>query len=169
METKLRPYELFDVDNFMEWACDEEVIRTSRLKHYTSREDALNYLQEVAIPHPFYRAIRLEKSPIGFICIKPGSASERCRGVISLALGSKYWGKGITTMAVKMVMSTVFQEIPDMERLGGFGYVDNKASQRVMEKAGSRKEGILTKYVIVKGRTIDVTMYSCLKPHNLIA
>ncbi|KAG6732237.1 hypothetical protein I3843_01G159600 [Carya illinoinensis] len=168
MEIKLRPYELSDVDAFMEWACDDEVIRKSRLRHYTSREDALVYLQEVAIPHPWYRAICLEEIPIGFICVKPGSANERCRGVISFALGSKYWGKGITTMAVKRVMSTVFQEFPDMERLEGFVDVDNKASQRVLEKAGFQKEGVLRKYVIVKGRTIDVTMYCCLKSDNII-
>ena len=170
MEIKLRPYQLSDVDDFMEWACDDEVIRTSRLRHYTSREDALDYLKEVALPHPWYRAICLEDRPIGFICVKPGSSNERCRGQISYALGSKYWGKGITTMAVKMVISSVFEfkEFSDIERLEGFVDVDNKASQRVMEKTGFQKEGVLRKYILVKGKIIDVIMYSFLKTDQII-
>ncbi|XP_050240596.1 uncharacterized protein LOC126689445 isoform X2 [Quercus robur] len=163
MEIKLRPYQLSDVDDFMEWACDDQVIRTSRLRYYTSREDALDYLREVAIPHPWYRAICLEDRPIGFICVKPGSDCEICRGQISYALGSKYWNKGITTEAVKLVISSVFEEFPNMERLEGVADVEIKASQRVLEKAGFQKEGVLRKYVIVHGKTIDVIMYSFLK------
>ncbi|XP_030961393.1 uncharacterized protein LOC115982813 isoform X2 [Quercus lobata] len=168
MEIKLRPYQLSDVDDFMEWACDDQVIRTSRLRYYTSREDALDYLKEVAIPHPWYRAICLEDRPIGFICVKPGSDNEICRGQISYALGSKYWNKGITTMAVKMVISRVFEEFPGMERLEGYVNVETKASQRVLEKAGFQKEGVLQKYIIVHGKTIDVIMYSFLKTDQII-
>ncbi|XP_075653866.1 uncharacterized protein LOC142624211 isoform X3 [Castanea sativa] len=163
MEIKLRPYQLSDVDDFMEWACDDQIIRTSKLRYYTSREDALDYLKEVAIPHPWYRAICLEGRPIGFICVKPGSNYEICRGQISYALGSKYWNKGITTVAVKLVISSVFEEFPHMERLEGFVNVEIKASQRVLEKVGFQKEGVLRKYVIVHGKTIDVIMYSFLK------
>ncbi|GMY27374.1 uncharacterized N-acetyltransferase p20-like isoform X1 [Fagus crenata] len=48
-------------------------------------------------------------------------------------------------MAVKMVISSVFEfeEFSYIERLKGFVNVDNKASQRVMEKAGFQKEGQL--------------------------
>ena len=51
MEIKLRPYQFSDVDEFMELACNDQVIRMSRLSNYTSSEDALDYLKEVAIPH----------------------------------------------------------------------------------------------------------------------
>ena len=51
MEIKLRPYQFSDMDEFMELACNDQVIRMSRLRYYTSREDALDYLKEVAIPH----------------------------------------------------------------------------------------------------------------------
>ena len=61
MEIKLRPYQFFDVDEFMELACNDQVIRTSRLNYYTSREDTLDYLKEVAIPHSWYKAIWVEE------------------------------------------------------------------------------------------------------------
>ncbi|OMO85665.1 hypothetical protein COLO4_21506 [Corchorus olitorius] len=71
-EIILRPYELSDIDEFMEWANDEEVSRLSRLEHFNSREDAMCYLKEVAMPHPYYRAICLDGRPIGFIAFQPG-------------------------------------------------------------------------------------------------
>ena len=61
MEIKLRPYQFSDVDEFMELACNDQVIHMSRLRYYTSREDALDYLKEVAIPHLWYRAIWVEE------------------------------------------------------------------------------------------------------------
>ena len=51
MEIKLCPYQFSDMDEFMELACNDQVIRMSRLSNYTSSEDALDYLKEVAIPH----------------------------------------------------------------------------------------------------------------------
>ncbi|GMY27370.1 uncharacterized N-acetyltransferase p20-like isoform X1 [Fagus crenata] len=169
MEIKLRPYQLSNVDDFMEWACDDEVIRTSRLRHYTSREDALEYLKEVAFPHPWYRAICLEDRPIGFICVKPGSSNERCRGQISYALGSKYWGKGITTMVVKMIaVSKVFKEFPDLVRIEAKVEVENKGSQKVPENVGFLKEGLLRKYGFYKGEIIDMFIYSFLVTDSML-
>ncbi|XP_022761076.1 uncharacterized protein LOC111307334 [Durio zibethinus] len=163
MEINLRPYELSDVDDFMKWSCDDEVISRSRLRHFTSRDDALSYLKQVVIPRPWCRAICLEDGkPIGFIAFNPGSGNDRCRGSISYALGSKYWGKGIVTKAVTMVVSTVFKEFPDVERVQGLVDVENKASQRVLEKAGFQKEGILRKYLILNGKTTDIFVFSLL-------
>ncbi|KAL5852748.1 hypothetical protein ACOSQ3_007866 [Xanthoceras sorbifolium] len=146
MEITLRPYQLSDVHDFMEWANDDEVILTSRLRHYTSMEDAMSYLQDEAIPHPWYRAICLDGHPVGFISVKPGSADdERCKGLMSYALGPRHHHK-----------------FPDMQRLQAIVDVDNKASDRVLEKAGFIKEGVFRKYVVVKGKTIDAAVYSLL-------
>ncbi|OMO80772.1 hypothetical protein CCACVL1_12765 [Corchorus capsularis] len=169
METTLRPYKLSDVDDFMEWSSDDEVINRTRLRRFTTREDALSYLKEVVIPRPWCRAICLDGKPIGFIAFKPwDSANNRCRGTISYALGSKYWGKGIVTKAVKMAVPIVFKEFPDIERVEGLVDVDNKASQRVLEKAGFQKEATLRKYLILHGKTIDVFVFSLL-PTDLMA
>ncbi|XVF28815.1 hypothetical protein REPUB_Repub15cG0064300 [Reevesia pubescens] len=162
MEMTLRPYELSDVDDFMKWSCDNEVISRTRLRHFTSREDALSYLKEVVIPRSWCHALCLDGKPIGFIAFKPGSGNDRCRGLISYALRSKYWGKGIVTKAVKMVVPIVFKEFPDVERVQGLVDVDNKASQRALEKAGFQKEGTLRKYLILNGKTIDVFVFSLL-------
>ena len=46
--------------------------------------------------------------------------------------------------------------------------VNNKASHRVLEKAGFLKEGVLRKYLIVKGETIDVAMYILLSTDPIL-
>ncbi|KAK6929937.1 GNAT domain [Dillenia turbinata] len=140
MKIALRPYELSDIDDFMKWACDDLVVQTSRLRHFSSKEDALSYFKETILPHPWYRAICEDGRPIGFICVMPGSKGERCKGMLSYALGSKYWNHGITTLAVKKVVSSVFHEFPEMKRVEAIVDVDNMASQRVLEKVGFLKE-----------------------------
>ncbi|OMO85663.1 hypothetical protein COLO4_21504 [Corchorus olitorius] len=161
-EITLRPYEVSDIDEFLEWANDEEVNRLSRLEHFNSKEDALCYFKEVVIPHPCYRAICLDGRPIGFIAFEPGSGTARCRGYMGYALGTKYWGQGITTKAVKTLTSTLFKEFPGIERVEATAGLDNKASIRVLEKAGFQKEGILRKWMVFKGITTDVLMFALL-------
>ncbi|KAL1803933.1 hypothetical protein ACET3Z_032580 [Daucus carota] len=72
------------------------------------------------------------------------------------ATDDKYWGKGIVTRAVKKVASVIFAEWPHLERLEALVDVENAGSQRVLQKAGFQREGVLRKYVIQKGRTRDM-------------
>ena len=68
-----------------------------------------------------------------------------------------------------MAVSRAFQEFPDVERIEGTVDVNNKASQRVLEKAGFLKEGVLRKYLFINGgRTIDVAMYSLLSTDPIL-
>ncbi|RWR85377.1 Acetyltransf_3 domain-containing protein [Cinnamomum micranthum f. kanehirae] len=154
----LRPFHLSDIDDFMVWVTDDRVSRFCTWDTYTNREDALNYLKEI-LSHPWYRAICIDGRPIGAISIAPGSLSNRCRGELGYVLSSKYWGQGIATVAVKMVINTIFSEWPHLERLEAIVDVDNLGSQRVLEKAGFLREGLLRKYFIQKGRTRDALMF----------
>lgn len=61
-----------------------------------------------------------------------------------------------------MVVSNIFQECPDLERLEATVDLNNRASQRVLEKAGFHRDGVLRKYRVLKGRTVDVAMFSFL-------
>ncbi|XWS57949.1 hypothetical protein CRYUN_Cryun09bG0216800 [Craigia yunnanensis] len=47
-----------------------------------------------------------------------------------------YWGHGIATKAVKWAASQFFVDFPNVARLEAFVDVNNKGSQRVVEKAG---------------------------------
>ncbi|KAL4272839.1 hypothetical protein GQ457_13G025500 [Hibiscus cannabinus] len=61
-----------------------------------------------------------------------------------------------------MVADIIFDERPHLERLEALVDVENLGSQRVLEKAGFQREGVLRKYIFLKGRSRDVVMFSLL-------
>ncbi|XP_030445478.1 uncharacterized protein LOC115668112 [Syzygium oleosum] len=159
----LRPLQLSDVDDFMVWASDPDVARWCRWEPYTSRDDALAYIAGTVLPHPYFMAICLDGRPVGQVSVtRNEAASEACRGELGYAMALGYWGRGIMTEAVRMAVAEVFGGRPELERVEAVADVENKASQRVLEKAGFRREGVLRKYYVLKGRTRDAFMFSRL-------
>ncbi|RWR96176.1 GNAT domain-containing protein [Cinnamomum micranthum f. kanehirae] len=158
----LRPFQMSDADDLMMVMGDDRVANFCRFDTLTCREDAVKYLEGVAIPHPWYRAICVEGRAVGLMCVMMGAKENHCRGEIGYAVGFEYWGLGIATLAVKMVMSSVFMEFPHLERLEALVDVENRGSQRVLEKCGFLKEGLLRKYNFLKGKTRDVFIYSVI-------
>ncbi|KAF2284239.1 hypothetical protein GH714_020037 [Hevea brasiliensis] len=164
-DISLRPFEVSDVDDFMVWASDERVTYFCTFHPYTSKEDGIDYIKNTAIPHPWLRAICLNKRPIGSISVTKNSGSDICRGELGYVLAAQYWGKGIATRAVKMAAKTIFSQRPEMERLEALVDLENVGSQRVLEKAGFMREGVLRKYFIRKG---SVSLYSIVKIPNFL-
>ncbi|WOK99440.1 hypothetical protein Cni_G08152 [Canna indica] len=164
----LRPFSLSesDVAAVMTWASDPRVTRFQRRGPFTSKDDARRYIADHILPHPWYRAICVGgRRVVGSITVKPAGA-ERHRASIGYRLAYDYWGRGIATAALGAAVSAVSEEWPDLERLEAVADVENPASQRVLEKAGFRREGVLRKYVMLKGESRDVVMYSLLATDN---
>lgn len=80
------------------------------------------------------------------------------------AIAVKYWGQGIVTRAVKMAIPQVFDKFPEILRLQAVTNVGNTASQRVLEKAGFNKDGLMKKYFYLKGELQDVFVFSLFSP-----
>ncbi|XP_022761075.1 uncharacterized protein LOC111307333 [Durio zibethinus] len=158
----LRRFQLSDVDDFLKWASDDKVTRYLRWNTITSREEALSYLEKVAIPQPYRRSICLDDRSIGYFSIKPEAGDDKCRAHLGYAVSSEYWGQGIATAALKMAVSSVFKEFPGLVRLEAFVEVENQGSQKVLEKVGFLKEGLLRKYGFCKGEIRDMIVYSFL-------
>ncbi|XP_059435087.1 uncharacterized protein LOC132168039 [Corylus avellana] len=159
----LRPFKLSDVDDFLKWARDDRVTRYLRW-NVTSRE-ALIYLEK---DHPWHRSICLDDRSIGSISIRPESGDNRCRAHIGYALATDYWGQDIVTIALKMAISGVFTEFPDLVRVEALVEVENKGSQRVLEKVGFLREGLLRKYEFCRGEIRDMFIYSFLITDNML-
>lgn len=163
----IRPFKLSDIDDYMVWASDEKMIKDSKMKAPSSQEDALRYLKEVAIPHPWCRSICIDDRSIGLIIMYPGSNEFICKGEVGYTLASEYGGQGIATMALKLALSSVFVAFPHMERLQALCNSDNISSQRVLQKAGFTKEGVLRKYIVIQGKTMDSAIYSFLSTDSI--
>ncbi|KAF7847506.1 hypothetical protein BT93_L2891 [Corymbia citriodora subsp. variegata] len=164
----LRPFELSDAGDFLSWAGDDRVTRYLRWDSVPSLEAAESYLRDVAIPHPWRRSICLGSRSIGYVSVRPGSGDERCRAHVGYAVGAEFWGRGFATAALRMAAHRVFDEMPDLVRLEAFVEVENKGSQRVLEKVGFVKEGLLRKYGICKGEVRDMYVYSLLSTDEIL-
>ncbi|KAL9842705.1 putative aminoglycoside 6'-N-acetyltransferase transcription regulator GNAT family [Arabidopsis thaliana] len=147
----LRPMTLSDVDDYMVWATDPKVARFCTWEPCTSRDEAIKYITDRVLTHPWLRAICLEDDrPIGYILIM-----------------AKVWGKGFATEAVRLVTAEVFEEFPEIERLEALVDVDNVGSQRVLEKVGFTREGVMRKFICIKGSVRDTVMFSFLSTDTL--
>ena len=88
-------------------------------------------------------------------------------GVVELG----YWvrasarGRGVATRAVRLLAGWAFDELA-AGRLQLTTDPANHASQRVAEKAGFQREGVLRGYLAFKGRRRDAVMFSLL-PEDL--
>ncbi|KAI3845743.1 hypothetical protein MKW92_027824 [Papaver armeniacum] len=153
----LRPFKLSDIDDFMVWANDDQVIRYTGVTGFTSCHS-----------HPWRRSICLDDCSIGFISVYPGSGDYICKGDIGYAVASQYSGQGIATVAIKIALSRVFVDIPRMVRLQALVNPENKASLRVLEKVGFTKEGLLRKYMVFKGNIVDCVLHSFLSTDSVL-
>jgi ribosomal-protein-serine acetyltransferase len=76
-----------------------------------------------------------------------------------------YWvrtsaaGHGIATIATRAVAKFGFDRL-GLHRIEIVAAVDNIASQRVAEKAGATREGILRNRLLIGGVSVDAVMYS---------
>ena len=71
-------------------------------------------------------------------------------------------GKGYCTEAVTIAVDYLFLSKP-MVRIQAHTNIRNKASQRVLEKAGFKKEGIVRKRIFIRGKWRDEFLYSILR------
>ena len=77
-------------------------------------------------------------------------------------IAEEYWGKGITTEAVKLICDHVFNNT-DIIRIFAEPFAHNVASCKVLEKAGFQYEGTLRQNAVKCGKTVDMKMYSILR------
>ncbi|KAL5566943.1 hypothetical protein UlMin_030107 [Ulmus minor] len=76
---------------------------------------------------------------IGSILIFPRSDEDKYKAHIGYSVVPKYWNQGVATQALKIAVPLVFKDFPGLVRLQALVFVENKGSQRVLEKAGFRK------------------------------
>lgn len=149
----LRGFNTDDLAGFLGWATDDEVTKWLMWDSYTSEQDALNYLQDVAIPHPWIKAICVDGEAAGSMQVEPGTGYDACRGVMGYCLARNYWGMGVAIIAGKQMLALVFQGM-DIARMEAVVIQDNIASRRVLEKADFKLEGAMRKYLLIKGKKL---------------
>ena len=82
-----------------------------------------------------------------------------------------YWvrtsaaGRGVATAATRMAARFGFEQL-GLQRIEIVAAVSNVSSQRVAEKAGARREGVLRQRLLIRGESLDAVLFS-LVPEDL--
>ena len=85
----------------------------------------------------------------------------RSKAEIGYWLSESLWGKGLMTEAIEAVITCAFDQL-GLHRIYATTQVDNRASQRVLEKVGFKKEGVLRMHGRLQGKWADSVMYGLL-------
>ena len=81
------------------------------------------------------------------------------KGEIGYCIHPDFRGKGLATKAVKLLTKYAFKKYK-LKRISAMGRLKNKASARVLEKAGYKLEGVLRKNKCVDYKYLDDFIYA---------
>jgi [ribosomal protein S5]-alanine N-acetyltransferase len=87
---------------------------------------------------------RGDGSLLGAFALRRGPVHRLDCGYV---LARAHWGQGLMSEALAAVADWAMAQ-PDIWRIGAVCDIDNRASARVMEKAGMRREGVLARWLI---------------------
>jgi RimJ/RimL family protein N-acetyltransferase len=126
---------------------------------YTEK-DALAYVRGEVRPEEHSLAITLDGVVVGAIGM--GVNSINYRGRVGYWVAATARGRGVCTRALRLLSRWALDEL-ELQRLDLITDPDNLASQRVAEKVGFRREGVLRAYLChPDGRIRDSVMFSLL-------
>lgn len=162
---RLRPWALGDVDDVLAYARDPEWSRFLRI--LPSPYERIHAEQFVArqilldrVTHPAW-AIAYEGTAVGGINLR--FVFEHRLAEIGYSVARLHWSKGFVTEAAVAVIDAAFRTHPDLSRIHARADVENTASQRVMEKVGMTKEGVLRQSRVERGIAVDEVWFGLLR------
>ncbi|HCO68108.1 MAG TPA: N-acetyltransferase [Dysgonomonas sp.] len=145
---------------------DEDVIRFYNLGKYTQLSDAQKFVDWYRSRYNEGLAIRWgiklkgNTDIIGTAGFNNYTTLHRAN--IGYDLQKSYWNKGYITEALKAVIHFGFYSL-EINRIEAEVMQGNVSSERVLEKLGFTKEGILRQWMLWNNSYYDMSMYSLLK------
>ncbi|WP_096187879.1 GNAT family N-acetyltransferase [Evansella halocellulosilytica] len=170
LETKrllLRKVNKEDAKSILNYLSDKEVVKYYGLAPFKSINDALDEIS-------WYQSIQSNKTGIRWgITLKEqgiviGSCgfhnivSQHFRTEIGFELSKDQWGKGIAVEAVEAIIRYGFERM-NFNRIEALIEPPNLSSQKLVEKMGFIREGLLRNYEFTCGKFDNLYMYSLLK------
>lgn len=100
-----------------------------------------------------------ERGLVGGLGLHQAHGPESHKDEIGYWLGKPFWNQGIMTRVLRAFCEYCFEQ-RELSRIEAAVFSYNKASMRVLEKAGFEKEGYLKKCFIKQGRYVDSVLYA---------
>ncbi len=159
----LRPIEMRDLDQIMEWVNDQEVVGNfSGLTKTITPEDEREYLERIiSSEQEKLYAIETEEGTyignIGLHEIDPVVRSAR----YGMIIGKKeFWGQGYAQSAIKALLELAFQEHHLQEIWGKFLATNEKMRHININRCGFKIDGTLPQEYFRDGKYHDMVKVS---------
>lgn len=142
---------------------DEQVIRflSPKIPFPYTQSDAQWWITHGA-QKGIVKAITVKNQLAGCIGVMPGEF-EYCRsGEIGYWLNKNFWGQGIMTKAMTLIVKNVFSH-SEITRIHGAVFSGNTGSMNVLIKSGFNAEAILKNAIYKNSQFYDSHIFSLLK------
>lgn len=157
----LRPWVASDLPSLVQHANNAEIARylIDAFPHPYTAADGRAYLAFVASQPPgCIFAIDVAGEAVGSIALHP-QADIQCKNAeLGFWLAQPFWGQGIITQAIRQMVAHGFQAF-DITRIFARPFGTNRASQRVLEKAGFTLEAQFAQTLFKNGEFLDEWVY----------
>lgn len=154
-----------DAEMVYKWMSDPEVCKYERWNVHKNSDFTRGYIIEVfdgyKSDYTYQWGIELNKTLIGSISIVNVDDFDQ-KAVMRYCIEKNFWSNGYATEAVKAVLKYMFIEI-GINRIEASHSVNNKASGRVLEKAGMILEGHAKDYYYCNVGFQDSYLYGLTK------
>ena len=172
METKrliLRSWESVDLEDFMSFYMDKDVMLTSGAEPARDRRQAKEKLDEARKNRDAFAIVLKENGrAVGKIKFQNDIRRYNVNSIsVGYELAKAYWGRGIMPEALKAMICYAFEEKRvDVIGIGHFSV--NDRSRRVIEKCGFKHEGTIRMgFKRYDGKIFDDESYSITRREYL--
>jgi RimJ/RimL family protein N-acetyltransferase len=162
MNIQLRPWNDDDLQVLVRLANEPDIAinLTNHFPYPYGPDDGRKFIEMTKKIEPRnIMAITLDKIPIGAIGVHPQSDIYCKNCELGYWLGKEYWGKGIMTKAVTMMIEYGFDNF-DITRIFARPFGRNVASQKVLEKCGFKLEARMKNTIYKNGVFEDEMIYA---------
>ncbi len=161
----IRDFKLDDVDALVKYANNHNIFRwvKDNFPYPYSRSDAEQWIAVSRNTNEGLNyAIANQNELIGGIGVKFKEDVYRFSWELGYWLGEPFWGKGIITEAVKVFTKYLFSQY-NIRSITANVFEGNKASMKVLSKAGYKLDGVIRKAVFKEKLFMDLYVYSILR------
>ncbi len=161
----LRPLDVADIDTLYGWSTDSDLNMLAGWGRLRSRA-AFHAKHEQRIREPeddlIVLGVESEGRLVGSVQLALIDRIER-RAAVAIVLGDKtIWGRGVGSAALRILADYAFAAL-NLERLYAEVYGFNVRSQRLMERVGFQREGVLRQHEVHNGARQDMHVFGLLK------
>jgi len=165
VQAKLRPWRISDATALATACADPEIARWVSIPQPFTLDDAVAHIEEALASWQdgtgaaFAIVDRATDQLLGTVA---RFGPDGHQATIGCWVARKARGRGIGTAALRAVTEWTFRST-DVIRVDAFIMVGNEASERMTQRAGFQREGVLRSWDLLRGQPVDCVAYSRLR------